>query len=77
MESWDASDKEAPPTNPRKKDLSKIKQLEAISMLVMTATEDCLPMRFHHGHHQKVQCGMQHDLQITGMHRVHVHHGHN
>ena len=42
MESGDASDKEAPTTNPRKKDLTKSKWLGAISMLVMMATEDCL-----------------------------------
>ena len=42
MESGDASDEEAPPTSSRKKDLSKSEQLEAISMLVMMATEDHL-----------------------------------
>ena len=42
MELGDASDKEAPTTNPRKKYLTKSKQLEVISMLVMIATEDCL-----------------------------------
>ena len=42
MELGDASFEDAPTTNPRKKDLAKSEQLEAISMLVMTATEDCL-----------------------------------
>ena len=42
MELWDASDEEAPTTNPRKKDLTKGNQLEAISMLMMMATEDHL-----------------------------------
>ena len=42
MELGDASDKEAPTTNPRKKYLTNGKQLEVISMLVMMATEDCL-----------------------------------
>ena len=42
MELGDASDEEAPTTNPRKKDLTKNEWLEVISMLVMTATEDHL-----------------------------------
>ena len=42
MESQDASDEEVPPTNMRKKDLSKSEQLEAIPMLVMMATENHL-----------------------------------
>ena len=42
MELEDASFKEAPTTNTRKKDLTKSHWLEVISMLVMTATEDHL-----------------------------------
>ena len=42
MELGDASDKEAPTTNPRKKYLTKSKQFEVISMLVIMANEDCL-----------------------------------
>ena len=42
MELGDASNKEAPTTNPRKKDLTKSEQLEVISMLVMMATQDHL-----------------------------------
>ena len=42
MESVVASDEEAPPTNPKKKDLTKNEHLEAVSMLVMMATEDHL-----------------------------------
>ena len=42
MESEDASDEEAPPHNPKKKNFRKREQLEAISMLVMMATEDHL-----------------------------------
>ena len=39
MESGDASNEEAPTTNPRKKDLTKSEWLEVISMLVMMATD--------------------------------------
>ena len=42
MELEDASFEEAPTTNMRNKDLTKRKQLEVISMLVMMATEDHL-----------------------------------
>ena len=42
MELGDASFKEAPTTNPSKKDLTKNEWLEAISMLVMMETEDHL-----------------------------------
>ena len=42
MELEDASFEDTPTTNPRKKDLTKNKWLEVISMLVMMATEDCL-----------------------------------
>ena len=31
-------------------------------------------MRFGHGHHQKVQCGMQNDLETMGMHGAHTCH---
>ena len=42
MELGDASFKDAPTTNPRKKDLTKSEWLELFSMLVMMATEDHL-----------------------------------
>ena len=42
MELEDASFKEAPTTNMRKKDLTNSEQLEVISILVMIATEDHL-----------------------------------
>ena len=42
MESGDTSNEEAPPSNPRKKDLSRNEWLEAISVLVMMAMEDGL-----------------------------------
>ena len=42
MESEDASDEEASHCNPPKMDLTNNQCLEVISMLLMTATEDCL-----------------------------------
>ena len=42
MESEDASNEEASNCNPPKMDLTNNQCLEAISMLLMTATEDCL-----------------------------------
>ena len=42
MESGDASNKEAPPTNPKKKELTRNTQLQVISMLVVMNTEDGL-----------------------------------
>ena len=42
MEFGDASDEEASSHDPPKMDLSNNQHLEAISMLLMTAMEDCL-----------------------------------
>ena len=42
MESEDASNEEAPHCNPPKMDLTNNQSLEAISMLLMTTTEDHL-----------------------------------
>ena len=42
MESGDASDKEAPPCDPKRKDLMQKEQSKAISMLVAMETEDSL-----------------------------------
>ena len=39
---WDASDEEAPPSNPTRKDLTRNMWLEAISMLVAMRMEDGL-----------------------------------
>ena len=41
-ESGDASDEEAPPSNPKRKDLTRNEWLKAISMLVAMKTEDSL-----------------------------------
>ena len=42
MESGDASDEEAPPCDPKRKDLTQKEQTKAISMLVAMETEDGL-----------------------------------
>ena len=42
MESGDASDKEAPPCDPKSNNLTKKDQLKAISMVVDMETEDSL-----------------------------------
>ena len=42
MESGDASDKEAPPTNPKKREPMRNTWLQVISMLVVMNTEDSL-----------------------------------
>ena len=42
IESGDASDEEAPPCDPKRKNLTKKEQLKVISMLVTMETEDNL-----------------------------------
>ena len=45
MESGDASDKEAPPCDPKSNNLTKKEQSKAISMVVDMETEDSLKRR--------------------------------
>ena len=83
MEFGDATDEEAPPPNPKKRELMKSAQLQMISMLVVMNTgmgdehRQWSKMRFDHHHCQKAQHGMQHSLQTMGtcgMHTCHRHH---
>ena len=76
MESGDASDKEAPPSNP-KRERSYKKHMVGGNLHACCNENQRQSEMGAHVHHQKILCETQHILSITGMSRECTCLGHN
>ena len=70
MEFGDASDEEAPPAHPNKKDLTKSLRMQIVSMLQGMENDGSLPR----GHRKKIQRGMLHSSLLMEEGGAHAHH---